>query len=338
MRTTRGMKWIRRIGLGVLGLVAVYLVVALGLTAWPGPGFTTPVDDSPEALRALGLSFEQVYPFEEVHFRAPDDERLFARHFPVEDPSSTVLLLHGMAGESRAFNRTSGLLREATGAEVYALDLRGHGQSGGRPGDVDHVDQYVEDVVAVVSTIRAERPGGKLILAAHSMGGGIAARYAMLPDAPAVDGYVLYAPSLGRDSPTNRSDPPPPGVEPWLKVDQPRLIGLVMLNAIGVKALNGLPIVFLHVAEDDRVHSYSFRAMASAGPAAYAEGLAAFEAPLLLLVGSEDEAFHAERYAPLVEEHAHVTTQVVVVAGANHNGVHHDAEAVDLVAEWVSRL
>jgi alpha-beta hydrolase superfamily lysophospholipase len=76
------------------------------------------------------------------------------------------------------------------------------------------VGQYEEDLAAVISAIRAERPGARLVLAAHSMGGGIAARYAMRPDAPAVDAYVLYAPELGRDAPTNRSDPPPPGVEP----------------------------------------------------------------------------------------------------------------------------
>lgn len=128
----------RRILKGLLVALLLYFGAALALCAWPAPGFSTPADGSPETARAQGLSLEQVYPFEERHFTSRDGERLFARHFPVGEPGVTVLLVHGMTGESSQFNRTAGLLREAAGAEVYALDLRGHGQSVGPAGDVDH--------------------------------------------------------------------------------------------------------------------------------------------------------------------------------------------------------
>ena len=242
-------------------LIVVYVAVALGLSAWPVPGFSTAADGSPEMARAQGLSLEQVYPFEERRFTLSDGETLFARHFPAEPPTLTLLVVHGMTGESSQFNRTAGLLREAAGAEVYALDLRGHGQSGGRAGDVDRVGQYEEDLAEVVSILRSERPAGALVLAGHSMGGGIAQRYAQLPSAPAVDGYLLYAPLLGLGAPTNRNEPPPEaqGDEPWLKLDMPRIVGLLMLNAVGVTALNALPIAVCHVTEGARVGAYSFQ-------------------------------------------------------------------------------
>jgi len=325
---------------GLLAVAVMYFGAAIGLSAWPAPGFSTAADGSPETARAQGLSLEQVYPFEERRFTARDGERLFARRFRAQSPPLTVLIVHGMTGESSQFNRTAGLLREATGAELYALDLRGHGQSGGRAGDVDHIGQYEEDLADVVSILRAERPDGLLVLAGHSMGGGIAQRYAQRPDSPAVDGYLLYAPLLGPGAPTTRTEAPPEalGEEAWLKLAIPRIIGLFMLNAAGVTALNALPTMVCHVTEEARVGRYSFRAMASAGPNDYAAGVAAIDAPLLLVVGSDDEAFHAEEYAPLVRAHARVPARVEVVRGSNHNGVHHDPRAIALVAEWLSAL
>ena len=330
-------RWLLR---SLLVVLLIYFGAALGMSAWPVPGFSTLADGSPEAAREQGLSLDQVYPFEEHHFTTRDGEELFARHFAADDLALTVLMVHGMTGESSQFNRTAGLLREATGAEVYALDLRGHGQSGGRGGDVDHIGQYEEDLVDVVSTLRQERPGGGLILSGHSMGGGIAQRYAQLSGSPPVDGYLLYAPLLGPGAPTTRTEPPPEAseVEPWLKLDVPRIVGLVMLNAVGVTGLNGLPTAACHVTEGARVSEYSFRALASTGPRSYVAGLEAFDAPLLLLVGSEDEAFLADEYTPLVEEHTRVPARVEVVAGANHNGIHHDPRAVSLAADWLARL
>jgi len=335
VRTLR--RWTVR---GLLALTVLYFGAALGLSAWPAPGFSTVADGSPEMARAQGLSLEQVYPFEERRFSTRDGEELYARHFPADAPALTVLVVHGMTGESSQFNRTAGLLREATGAEVFALDLRGHGQSGGRAGDVDHIGQYEEDLVDVVTTLRQERPDGRLILAGHSMGGGIAQRYAQLSDAPAVDGYLLYAPLLGPGAPTTRTEPPPErsAAEPWLKLDVPRIIGLVMLNAVGVTGLNALPTAVCHVTEGARVGEYSFRALAGTGPQGYVAGVEALDAPLLLLVGSEDEAFLAEEYAPLIEEHARVPARVEVLAGASHNGVHHDPRAVALAADWLASL
>jgi len=325
---------------GLVALVLVYFGAAAAMSAWPAPGFSTPADGSPEAARAQGLSLEQVYPFEERHFTMRDGERLYARHFAAEGPPLTLLLVHGMTGESSQFNRTAGLLREATGAEVYAVDLRGHGESGGRAGDVDHIGQYEEDVVDVITALKEKDPGRALILSGHSMGGGIAQRYAQLPDSPVVDGYLLYAPLLGFGAPTTRTEPnaDPDGEEPWVKVDVPRIIGLSMLNVVGVTGLNALTTAVCHVTESARVGEYSFRSLVGTAPQSYVAGVQAIDAPLLLVVGSEDEAFLADEYAPLVAAHARVPGRVEVVEGASHNGVHHDPRSVALVADWLSGL
>ena len=57
-----------------------------------------------------------------------------------------------------------------------------------------------------------------------------------------------------------------------------------------------------------------------------------------MVVGSDDEAFLAKAYAPVVEAHARVPARVEVVEDANHNGVHHDPRAVAHVAGWLGGL
>lgn len=84
-------------------------------------------------------------------------------------------------------NKTAGLLRETMNAEVFAVDLRGHGKSEGNPSDVDFIDQYAADLAEVAKTIRTEKPKGKIILAGHSMDGGFSLRYAPNTKFPKVD-------------------------------------------------------------------------------------------------------------------------------------------------------
>ncbi len=173
-------------------LAILYFAVALVLTFLPEPIFAT--GPFPAAGRAAA-------DFTPQQFTTRDGEILFARHFPAES-DLTILLLHGVTGDSAALTLGAERLREASGAAVIALDLRGHGQSGGTAGDVAYIGQYKDDVADVIAAIRADQPNGRNILAGHSMGGGIALQFAQLTDAPAVDGYLLFAPHLGTNAPT----------------------------------------------------------------------------------------------------------------------------------------
>lgn len=147
------------------------------------------------------------------------------------------------------------------------LDLRGHGRSEGRRGDVARIGPYDEDGAGVLAILRAEAPHGTLLLAGHSMGGGIALR--VLGRGADVDGTVLFAPRLGMGAPTERRPSGSPAVnapEPRLEVHVPRVVGLAMLNAVGLRALNGLETLLLNVRRDGRPETCSFRGMASMAP------------------------------------------------------------------------
>ena len=62
---------------------------------------------------------------------------------------------------------------------VYAVDLRGRGNSDGERFYVDKFDDYVSDVAAVVAHARSNQPGLPIFLLGHSAGGVIACLYAL---------------------------------------------------------------------------------------------------------------------------------------------------------------
>jgi esterase len=83
-------------------------------------------------------------------------------------PGATkVLMLHGLSGISTGYDEVVEELGD--GADVYRLDLRGHGRSGRAPGTYS-VPFYAADVIAFIENVIAE----PVVLVGHSLGGVIA--------------------------------------------------------------------------------------------------------------------------------------------------------------------
>ncbi len=334
---------LRKTGIWFGGLAIVWLLAATGLALSPAPRLSHPPPHRPDpSSRTAGGG-----PCRDGAgircFRMRDGALLAARSL-ASDSGLIVVYLHGVLSSGAEFEEGARMLRESTGATVIRLDLRGHGLSAGTPGDLDHLGQWEEDVADVVSALRKDRPGSRILLAGHSMGGGIAMRYARRHQAepngiPEVDGYLLFAPHLGQGSPTSRQEPAG-GAEPRapqiIRLHVPRTIGLVMLNVLGIRALNGLNTLFFDLPGDLPIHAYTFRAMASMAPDDYRASLTADAKPLLALVGQNDEAFRAKEYPAVVALHAN--GKAVLIPGETHNGIIASPEAFKVIQEWVAGL
>ena len=167
------------------------------------------------------------------------------------------------------------------------------------------------------------------------MGGGISLRYAMLKDRLATDGFLLFAPLLGQNTPTYpEASSSESKSEPFLKIHIQRLIGLKILNSIGEHRHDALDVLFFNVPKNAPVKTYTYRASESMSPADYKEGLKAVKEPLLVLVGSRDEAFNAKAFEDAVESNSE--GEVSLVEGATHNGIRHDPQAMRLIREWLA--
>jgi pimeloyl-ACP methyl ester carboxylesterase len=143
---------------------------AFQMIHFPEPEFKEAFVSNPGPEELVDLGFEQPNPSELVNFEMRDGIKIHGNKYAFKS-ETTIILLHGVLGSSFTFNKMAGLLREKLQAEVIAIDLRGHGQSGGVPGDVSTLNQYAEDLDDIITSVKSENPGQKIILAGHSMGG-----------------------------------------------------------------------------------------------------------------------------------------------------------------------
>ena len=281
----------------------------------------------------VDLGFEQVYLNSPRKFSMRDGKQLSSYVYRKES-DTTIILLHGVLSSAYLMNKTAGLLQEAADSEVIALDFRGHGQSEGTPGDVKYINQYVDDLEDVVSAIKKGKPNQNILLAGHSMGGGIILRYALEKDAPEVDGYLLFAPHLGANTPTLKEEKLEAGQEPFVKLHINRIIGLKMMNVLGETKYNNLPVLFFNLPDTMPITSYSYRANESMSPSDYKEGLNSINKPLLVLVGSNDEAFDASKFISAITENSN--GKVYIVENETHNGIRHNEKSMELISKWVN--
>ncbi len=116
---------------------------------------------------------------------------------PRGDVKAALVIVHGLKDHSSRYGFAATQLA-ASGVAVYAFDLRGHGDSAGDRVVVDKFDDYLDDLGAFLLRVRAAEPGKPVFLFGHSMGGTIAALFA-LDRKPDLRGLILSAPALQAD-------------------------------------------------------------------------------------------------------------------------------------------
>ena len=304
----------------------------------PEPTFKPNKLTNADAASIVDMGNEQVYETQDHYFTTRDNKKIFAYNFPMKS-LNTIILIHGVKSSAKEYNKMAGILRESTQSEVFAIDLRGHGKSDGKDGDVDYLNQYAVDLDDIIAAIRKEKPKGKIIIAGHSMGGGVAILQAMLKNKETSDGYILFAPLIGHDSPAfqqpasvNTND----SIEPFMKIHFARIIGLKMFNEIGNHTYDSLPVLFFNLPGNMPSAKYTYRANMSMAPENYSEGLKAINKPMLVLIGNKDEAFNAEAMKKAVTENSNGA--VHIIDGATHNGIRNNPESYVIIQKWFEEL
>ena len=323
----------------ILKKTAVETAVAASLVLFVSLGSCS----TPAAAAPAGTCVETSTPEKQWRCLPMRDGTILAAQSIPAESDLTIIVLHGVLSNSMGLQKTARHLHNAANATVLSLDLRGHGKSGGRPGDNDYIGQYEDDLADVVKLVRAEskarRPAMRIVLAGHAVGGGIVMRYAERQKLAPVEGYLLFAPDLGWESPTTRKEAPPetdakggPKPEPFMKVDLGRIIKLKAMNAIGMTSSNDQVTLEFNVPKEFAVSRYTYRAMVTFSPDDYRAAFAADKRPLLLLAGSKDEAFHAEKYPVALGSRAN--GKAMVIEGENHMSVLTNPAAMSAVRDW----
>lgn len=313
----------------VISLLMIASLVIFGTASVPSEGNKTLAFDE------LYFDYSSLPPLQ--RYVARDSAQLDYRHY--DSASDFVLVLvHGSGWHSRYFLPLANALASQNLAQVYTPDLRGHGESPKRRGDIDYIEQFEDDLADFIKQIRSEKPEAKIIVGGHSSGGGLALRFAGSQYGAQADGYLLLAPFLKYNAPTVRENS-----GGWAVPYTGRIIGLSMLNAAGFRYFNDLRAIEfampMSARDGTETLAYSYRLNTGFAPRDYQADLKVISQPLLLLVGDKDEAFKAQAFDSVIKKHASNTdAEVEVIPNVTHMGIVVGEEVQASVAAWLKKL
>lgn len=313
----------------------IFLTIALGLIVFQWPvdhleGATIDFSKSSSPNLSNPKSLE--------NYSARDGEVLGYRHYPATNQGSPLLVfIHGSGWHGLGYDGLAQALSKSGNLEIIVPDLRGHGPNPAKRGDVDYVGQLEDDLFDLISSVR--KPDQKLIIAGHSSGGGLAIRFAGGEYGHLLDGAVLLSPFLKYDAPTMREN-----AGGWARPLTRRIIGLSMLNMLGVTQLNGMTAIQFNFPDsvlkgplgNAATTSYSYRMNVSYAPRFdYLSDIEALP-PFLLIAGSKDESFIADAFEPLISK---VTSKgsYNLLEGVSHLGVINNEETAELIGKFLAK-
>ena len=117
-------------------------------------------------------------------------------YFPASPAHSSIVFMHGLGEHCGRYAHLANYFC-ARGFAVRTYDLRGHGKSSGRRGDIPHQDSLLDDAQQVMHDWQASCPTSvtRQLLLGHSMGGLFAAKFALSKMCD-LHGLILSAPAL----------------------------------------------------------------------------------------------------------------------------------------------
>lgn len=328
----------------LIGRLVLTVAIGLGGTLLVAGGLI--LSDRPQPdLRAAdgqGLRFDVMaaaapdVPLQ--HWTARDGARLGYRQWSSRrDGAPLVVAVHGSGWHGGQFRALGARLAAEGLADVVAPDLRGHGPAPQRRGDLDHIGQFEEDLADLIAAVA--RPGQRVVVLGHSSGGGLVVRMAGGPYGALMQGAVLLAPFLQHDAPTAR-----PGSGGWARVMVRRIVGLSVLNALRIRALNHLPVIQFRFPASvldgpsgaEATRAYSYRLNTSYAPRRDWRRDVAGLPPFLLVAGQDDEAFVATAYEPAMAPANPNGRYRLVPAG--HLDVVDSPDTFDAIRTWLAEV
>jgi alpha-beta hydrolase superfamily lysophospholipase len=271
-------------------------------------------------------------------FATSDNYPLAYRHYGSRSTRRVVILVHGAGCFGDQMHALAQHLSLHDIADVYTLDMRGHGLSPGRPGHaVDEPRQMITDVADFIAFAARRHNGSPIVLGGHSAGGGLVLAISRSPLHRLVSAYFFLAPFLGLGSPVNR-----PYFGGWVRLRGVRLRLLSLLSALGVTRFNGNTVVeFAPAARalDKRyIPSWSFNTTLAFGPGLWVEKKQPIgtDVPVLVLSGDNDECFNASLYPAafkIVAPHAEVCSMGAI----GHWDLLVDPAMLNAVERWLAR-
>lgn len=161
-----------------------------------------------------------------------------------------VIVHHGLGEHGGRYASLADGLGDAP-AHVWSFDARGHGESAGKRGHADGIDEFARDLHALVPTLLEQAGASRAVLYGHSMGAAAVARY-LTRHTPheAIAGAWLSGSPLKVDLSTLELKIKA-AAAPILAAIAPRL---TLANALDPNAISSVPAEVARYRDDPLVH------------------------------------------------------------------------------------
>ena len=268
-------------------------------------------------------------------FTNKDGLEIFHQRWTVDAPRAAIIVVHGLGEHSGRYGHLLDTMADDR-ISFFSLDHQGHGQSGGTRGHVNDFTDYVADIRQYLDEIVAgEAAGLPLICLGHSMGGLIAALFALTYQ-PDISALILSAPAFI-----------PGGKIPAIQAAAARIVSrilprLTQSNKLNAADLSHDPETVSAYQDDPLVHDristrwfVSFMATAEQCLARAGE----LTLPLLVFHGTEDKMVSPDGSRKFFEQVKGADKTLKLFGGLYHetmNELPKDREIVlETVADWV---
>ncbi|WP_404612875.1 alpha/beta hydrolase [Caballeronia udeis] len=268
-------------------------------------------------------------------YSARDGEKLAYRFYD-STADQVLIFVHGSSYHGSSYHDLASAVSSSAAAKVILPNLRGHFQSGRHRGDIEYVGQLEDDIADLTSELRRQGFHGPIVLGGHSSGGGFVIRFAGGTHARLVSRFLMLSPVIPTSSTLREGSG-----GGWAQLHMRRLIGLIVLNALGVRGFNALTVIQFNkpvrLWDGTETLSYSYRLNASYHPRnRYVEDVRKLEDRAAILIGEHDEAIDAQRLQMLLNRESPATS-FKILPDTNHFEIFTSAAVHKMLVEWLAQ-
>jgi len=261
------------------------------------------------------------------------DDKLAGLFWQAENPLATVILVHGLGEHISRYNHVAEKFASEN-ISVIGTDLLGHGESPGKRGHINSMEDFYTCIDSVLSYLKSENIAGPKILYGHSMGGNIVINYLLEKD----QGNFCCA--LVTSS--------------WFKLAiKPTAIQLILARTINqiypsLQQPNGLKIEDISSVEEvqqnyandplnhDKVSVRLFNEIYKAGLTAI-KNASGLDIPVLIAHGSNDLITSAKGSEEFAANCSLASLKIWLGLRHETHNEHNKDEVVDFYIDWVNQ-
>ena len=245
----------------------------------------------------------------------------------VENSTKAILLIHGFAEHGGRYKDFIFRLNEQ-GYSVFAMDLRGHGKTRGKKGDMESIEKVITDVEIVMDYIRENYNFEKVGIFGHSTGGLVTSLFTSLNNNK-VDFIILSSPAIYCPK----------------KLKIINFIPYNLAKFIYIKKRRSESKEMLEYSKKDEysLHKFSLRCIG----VIFKEGVRLhnkilnIQCPALLVCGKKDKLLNeSNKFEDLSKKLKNVKNKFILYEDAKHRIVHNEGseERIQDILNWLKEL